>query len=54
MKKQVTDFVKSLGGITNYSGKDKTMYIKGTNADDISDKVLDKFGYNLPFTLSIP
>lgn len=54
MKKTVTDFVKSLGGQTAYSGKTKTMFIKDPHPfdNDIEGKVLDKFGFGLPFKLA--
>lgn len=55
MKKKVSDFVKSLGGTTQYSGKSKTMYIHHTRFnfnDDVHTKIIEKFGYNLPFKLS--
>lgn len=55
MKKQVTDYVKSLGGETAYSGKTKTMYIISNPHpfdNDIEKKVLLKFGYALPFKLA--
>ena len=53
MKKVVSNFVKSLGGKTAYSGKTKTMFIKDPNplGNDIEKKVLDKFGFGLPFRL---
>lgn len=49
MKTEVTNFVKSLGGSTKYSGKTKTMYISSTA---IEESVIGKFGYSLPFALS--
>lgn len=54
-KKEVSDFVKSLGGNTAYSGREKTMFIKDPHPfdNDIELKVLDKFGYSLPFKLAI-
>lgn len=55
MKKQVTDYVKSIGGETAYSGKTKTMYIISDPHpfdNDIEKKVLLKFGYSLPFKLA--
>lgn len=54
MKKQVTDFVKSFGATTAYSGKTKTMYIKNASIEDfdIEQKVIDKFGFGLPFTIA--
>lgn len=53
MKKVVSNFVKSLGGKTAYSGKTKTMFIKEPHpfGNDIKKKVLDKFGVGLPFRL---
>lgn len=54
MKKIVSDFVKSLGGQTAYSGKTKTMFVKAPHPLDseIEEKVLDKFGFGLPFRLT--
>lgn len=55
MKKQVTDFVKSLGATTAYSGKTRTMYIKDDPHpfdNDIEKKVIDKFGFGLPFRIA--
>jgi hypothetical protein len=52
MKKIVSDFIKSLGATTAYSGKSKTMYIKGSFNEDIEQKVLDNFGFNLPFKIA--
>ncbi len=49
MKKQVSDYVKSHGGITKYSGNTKTMYIP----EHLHGIVLFKFGYSLPFKLGI-
>lgn len=59
MKKQVIEYIRSLGGIANYSGK-STMYRRGTmfitenkpeDKQSIEECVLNKFGYNLPFKL---
>ncbi len=52
MKKIVSDFIKSLGCETSYSGNEKRMFIKGKNANEVEMKVLKKFGYGLPFGLS--
>lgn len=54
MKKKVSDFVKSLGATTSYSGKRKTMYIKVSKHEhwDIEMSILDKFGFSLRFRLS--
>lgn len=54
MKRIVSDFVKSLGGQTAYSGKRKEMFIKDPHPfdNDIEKKVLEKFGYGLPFKIS--
>lgn len=49
MKKQVSDFVKSLNGETKYSGNTKTMYIP----ENLHYQVIEKFGFNLPFKLGI-
>lgn len=54
MKKQVAEFIKSLGGTSGYSGKTKTMYVKGGSimAYDIEIKVIEVFGYGLPFKMA--
>jgi hypothetical protein len=54
MKKLVSDFIKSFGATTAYSGKTKTMYIKNASIEDfdIEEKVLDKFGFGLPFKIA--
>lgn len=54
MKKQVSDFVKSLGGQTSYSGNTKTMWIDHAfiQNHDIEDMVIKKFGYGLHFRLA--
>lgn len=52
MKKKVIKYVKSLGGVALYSGHDKTMYILGARSTHIQEKIIDKFGYNLPFKLA--
>ena len=53
MKKQVSDFVKSLGGTASYSGKHKIMFIDNNGIEDglIELRVVEKFGYGLPFKL---
>ncbi len=55
MKKEVTDYVKSLGGSTNYSGKSKIMFITDpvTRIDKyfIESCIISKFGFVLPFKL---
>jgi hypothetical protein len=53
MKKLVSDFIKSFGATTAYSGKNKTMYIKKSFIEDydIEQKVLDNFGYGLGFKI---
>jgi len=55
MKKIVLEFIKSFGATTSYAGKTKTMYIKNVSMEDfdIEQKVLDKFGYGLPFKISL-
>lgn len=50
MKKEVAQFIKSLGGKPSYSGKRKTMYINGD--DSIELAVIDKFKYSLPFSIA--
>jgi hypothetical protein len=52
MKKIVSDFAKSFGVETFYSGKTKTMYFNSNQPIDIEQKIIDKFGYSLPFKLS--
>ena len=54
MKKLVSDFIKSFGATTAYSGKTKTMYIKNASVEDfdIEQKVLDNFGFGLPFKIA--
>lgn len=49
MKKKVSDFVRSIGGTTKYSGNTKTMYMPSY----CHDSVLAEFGFGLPFTLGI-
>lgn len=55
MKKQVTNYVQSLGGTTQYSGKDRVMYIndpkKEIDVQSIEECVLNKFGFDLKFKL---
>lgn len=53
MKKLVSDFIKSFGATTAYSGKTKTMYIKNVDVNDfdIELTVLAKFGYGMPFKI---
>jgi len=55
MKKLVTDYVKTLGGTTSYSGNKKTMYITQPKSMDVIDEfemsVLNTIGFSLPFTL---
>ncbi|MCO5285188.1 MAG: hypothetical protein M9898_02100 [Chitinophagaceae bacterium] len=52
MKKIVSDFIKSMGGYAAYSGKQKTLFIKGKNASEIEIKIIEKFGYDLPFRIA--
>jgi hypothetical protein len=52
MKKVISDFVRSHGGTTTYSGNTKTMHINDKNNVGIEMKILEKFGYSLPFKLS--
>lgn len=51
MKNKVRDFIHSQGGSAHYSGKTKTMYIWGEKSETIEEKVLARFGLNLPFKL---
>ena len=54
MKKLISNYVKELNGQTHYSGKTKTMFIQDPNSFDnyIERKVLEKFGFGLPFKLA--
>jgi len=54
MKKKVSDFIKSFGATTAYSGRTKTMYIKNASVEDfdLEQKILDEFGYGLPFKIA--
>lgn len=53
MKKLISDYVKSLGGSTCYSGNTKTMYILDKEGVQfIEECVLNKFGFDLPFKLA--
>lgn len=55
MKKQVEQFIFSLGGSPSYSGKIKTMYItdplKKSEKQSIEDCIYTLFGFELPFKL---
>lgn len=52
MKKQVSDYVKFLGGTAEYSGNSKTMFINSpTGRNDIEAGVRNHFGVGLPFML---
>lgn len=53
MKEIITDFVEQLGGTTKYSGKQKTMFISDPHPfdNDIEKKLIEKFGYGLPFKI---
>lgn len=56
MKKVISDFVKSLGGSTEYSGRTRTMFIndpkKGQQIESIEAAVYNKWGFEiLPFDL---
>lgn len=56
MKKQISDFIKSLGERTAYSGKTKTLYIKPVyieNLYNITDKVIARFGDKISFEIRI-
>lgn len=53
MKKVVANYVRSMGGRTFYSGHSKTMYMSIPNGIDIEAKVLERFGYNLPFRIAL-
>lgn len=54
MKKEVSDFVKALGGSVSYMGSKKILFITDPHPfdNDIEKKVIDKFGYGLPFKLA--
>lgn len=49
MKRKVQDFVRSLNHTSHYSGKTKTLFITGLNAESVELKVIKEFGYGLPF-----
>lgn len=55
MKKLISDYVKSLGGSTNYSGKSSIMYINdhqfSATKQTIVECLYNKFGFDLPFKL---
>ena len=59
MKTQVSEFINHLGGVTRYSGKDKTIYIKTSRTKrgvkftlaQFCGRVYVKFG-KLPFKLA--
>ena len=55
MKKQVEQFIFSLGGNPSYSGNTKTMYItdhfKNDRTHSIEEGIVNKFGKELPFRL---
>lgn len=48
MKKTVQAFVATQGHTSHYSGKSKTLYITGPNAEHVELQVIKKFG-KLPF-----
>jgi hypothetical protein len=54
MKKQVLNFIKSMGATATYSGKYRTMYIKNASVEDIDieEKIIEKYGYGLPFKIA--
>lgn len=52
MKKQVQAFVQAQGHTTHYSGKTKTMFITGPDAENVELSTIEHFGMSLPFKLS--
>lgn len=59
MKKEVMNYVSSIGGTSSYSGNTKTLYIKdlklpkfANTTQTIEECVLNKFGFGLPFKLA--
>lgn len=60
MKKQIQKFIKAHGGVSNYSGKEKTMYISTPTYNSvyhpspelIETAVVDHFGFGIPFRLT--
>lgn len=55
MKRIISDYVRSLGGSTAYSGNTRTMYINDpldkTDRQSIESVIYNKFGFDLPFQL---
>lgn len=55
MKKEIQEYISSLGGQSHYSGKDKIMYIDDPKKDQpiqsIEEVILNKFGFSLLFKL---
>ncbi len=53
MKKQIVNYILSIGGQANYSGKTGIMYV---NNEDIKDHALNKFGElfgaSIPFKIA--
>lgn len=52
MKKKISDFVRSLGGSTRYSGHKRIMYIKNDPDGDILNATIKKFGRHFLMTLT--
>lgn len=61
MKNKVSEFVKSMGGSTHYSGETKTMYIRFLKCkrpelkltlSQLHKRVINRFGYGLTFKLA--
>jgi hypothetical protein len=52
MKKQVAEYIRSLGGEAYYSGKLKHMFVTAMNPRTIVNAVYKEFGaQNIPFTV---
>ena len=49
MKRQVQAFVTAQGHTSHYSGKTKTLFITGPNAEHVELETIKKFGMGLPF-----
>jgi hypothetical protein len=49
MKQKVQRFIESHNHTAHYSGKTKTMFITGSNAEAVELKVIKVFGMGLPF-----
>lgn len=45
----VIAFIEAQGHTPHYSGKKRTLYITGPNAEHVELELIKKFGYTLPF-----